>query len=143
MSTAREIMHIGAQCVGENETLASAARMMRDQHVGSLPICGSDNRLKGIITDRDIVVKCLAAGGDPSTMTAREMAQGTLIWVEESADAHDVLRVMQDNKIRRLPVMDADHQLIGMISEADLAAHLTGNEISEFVSAVYTAPPTT
>src|SRR5690606_24671010 len=69
MTTARDFMHPGAECIGENETLADAARKMRDMHVGSLPICGSDNRLHGIITDRDIVVKCVAEGGNPEEMT--------------------------------------------------------------------------
>ena len=66
MATARDIMTGGAECVGENETLVDAARKMRDLDVGSLPICGDDQRLKGMITDRDIVVRCLADGGDPS-----------------------------------------------------------------------------
>ncbi len=65
MDTARDFMSGGVECVGENETLADAARKMRDLDVGSLPICGEDNRLKGIVTDRDIVVRCLAEGGDP------------------------------------------------------------------------------
>ena len=65
MATARDIMTGGVECVGENETLDDAARKMRDLDVGSLPICGEDNRLKGMLTDRDIVVRCLAEGGDP------------------------------------------------------------------------------
>src|SRR4051794_9588131 len=60
MTSARDIMHSGAQCVGERETLDEAARKMRSLDVGALPICGEDDRLHGIITDRDIVVKCLA-----------------------------------------------------------------------------------
>lgn len=65
----------GAECVGENETLEQAARKMKDLDVGSLPICGEDNRLKGMLTDRDIVVKCLADGRDPRTATAGEFGQ--------------------------------------------------------------------
>jgi CBS domain-containing protein len=75
MSTARDLMHAGAECIGESDTLEKAARMMRDLRVGALPICGNDDRLKGIITVRDIVVRCVAEGGDPRSMTAREMAQ--------------------------------------------------------------------
>ena len=140
MSTAREIMHFGVECIGENETLAVAAQRMRDLHVGSMPICGSDDRLRGIITDRDIVVRCIADGIDPRTTTARELAQGTPIWVDASADASEVLRLMEDNKIRRLPVLE-DQLLVGMISEADLAAHVGERDLSEFVTTVYTAPP--
>ncbi len=140
MSTAREIMHFGVECIGEDETLAVAAARMRDLHVGSMPICGADDRLRGIITDRDIVVRCIADGRDPRTTTARELAQGTPIWVDASADASEVLRLMEDNKIRRLPVLE-EQQLVGMISEADLAAHVGEHDLSEFVSTVYTAPP--
>jgi CBS domain-containing protein len=66
MATAREIMHREAECIDENETLHTAAGMMRDLHVGSLPICGADGQLRGIITDRDLVVRCIAENGDPA-----------------------------------------------------------------------------
>jgi CBS domain-containing protein len=140
MSTARDIMHQGAECVGENDTLEKAARMMRDLRVGALPICGQDDRLKGIITDRDIVVKCIAEGGDARSMTAKQMAKGTPIWVDAGADEDEVLRLMQQNKIRRLPVMDG-HRLVGMISEADLAVHLDEHRLHEFAESIYSAQP--
>jgi CBS domain-containing protein len=137
MSTAREIMHSGAQCVSEHETLDNAARMMRELDVGSLPICGDDNRLKGIVTDRDIVVKCLAEGEDPARMTAGELAQGRTLVVRDSDDADQVLRVMEQYRVRRLPVVDhEDHRLVGMISEADVARNLPRDRLAEFVSAV-------
>ena len=82
MSKAKEIMHWGAEYVAASDTLETAARMMRDGHVGSLPICGPDNRLQGIITDRDIVVKCLAEGRDPKTTLAGDLAQGKPVWVD-------------------------------------------------------------
>lgn len=142
MSKAREVMHSGAQCIGEDGTLAEAARMMRDLHVGALPICGADDRLKGIITDRDIVVKCIAQDGDPRKMTARDLATGTPIWVDVEADADEVIRVMSESKIRRVPVME-NQRLVGMISEADLATHLDESKIKDFASSIYGAPPTT
>ena len=86
MTNARDIMHQGAECIGETETLADAARKMRDLHVGALPVCGEDDRLHGIITDRDIVVKCIADGRDPQAVTARELAQGTPVWYVVAAD---------------------------------------------------------
>lgn len=141
MTTAKQIMHLGAQCVPENETLARAAQLMRDMGVGSLPICGSDDKLRGIITDRDIVIKCIAAGGDPSTTTCMEMAKGTPIWVDAKADEDEVLKTMEQHKIRRVPVIE-DHQIIGMISEADLAQHLSNEKLAHFVSTITAAPPT-
>jgi CBS domain-containing protein len=140
MSTARDIMHQGAECIGENQTLEEAARMMRDLRVGALPICGADDRLRGIITDRDIVVRCLAEGGDARSMTAREMAKGTPIWVDVDADQDEVLQLMESNKIRRLPVMEG-HRLVGMISEADLAVHLDEHSLHHFAESIYSAQP--
>jgi CBS domain-containing protein len=140
MSKAKEIMHQGCECVQASDTLESAARMMRDHHVGALPICGPDYRLQGIITDRDIVVKCLAAGRDPKTTTAGDLAQGKPVWVDADAEDGDVLRLMEEHRIRRLPVIE-ERELVGMISEADLATHLPEAKIAEFASRVYSAPP--
>lgn len=140
MTTAKEMMHPGVECVPEHETLDRAAQMMRDKQVGSLPICGSDNKLKGILTDRDIVVKCIAMGKDPSKITASEMAQGKPFYVEASASEDEVVRLMEQNAIRRVPVIE-NHKLIGMISEADLAQHLPEKKLAHFVTAVTQAPP--
>src|SRR4051794_17410515 len=140
MSTAQDVMHTGAECIDENETLATAAEMMRDLHVGALPICGADGRLHGIITDRDIVVRCVAEGFDPVTMTAQEMAQGTPIWVDVDDDTDEVLRVMTESGVRRVPVM-RERQLVGMISEADLAVHLDESQVAQFANDLYGSPP--
>ena len=140
MTTAREIMHPGVRCVDEDASLVEAARMMRDLDVGSLPICGKDDRLHGIITDRDIVVRCVAEGFDPTTMTAREMAQGTPIWVDIDDDSDEIVRVMVESGVRRVPVLE-NHQLVGMISEADLAVHLDEGQIAQFANDLYGAPP--
>jgi CBS domain-containing protein len=134
-------MHPDAQCIGPDETLAAAAVKMRDLHVGALPICGADDRLHGIITDRDIVVRCVAEGGDPQTVTAQQLAKGTPIWVDADADVGEVLRTREQNKIRRLPVIE-NQRLVGMISEADLATRLSQHEVSEFAQAIYGAAPT-
>jgi CBS domain-containing protein len=133
---ARDIMHPGAECIGENESLATAAQKMRDLGVGSLPICGDDDRLHGILTDRDIVVRCLAEGRDPAQMKAAECAQGTLFWVDADATVDEALRQMEDHKVKRLPVIE-NHRLVGLISEADLARNLTEHRLAEFVEKVY------
>ena len=140
MSKARDVMHLGAECVGENGSLARAAEMMRDLHVGGLPICGEDKRLRGIITDRDIVVRCLAAGHDPATMTAGDLARGTPIWVDADADTQEVLDLMIESGVRRVPVIE-DRRLVGMISEADLATQLGHAEVKRFAESIYGAPP--
>jgi CBS domain-containing protein len=132
MTTARDIMHAGAECIGQNQTLTDAARMMRDLGVGALPICGDDDRLHGIITDRDIVIKCIAEGADPATMTAEELAQGKPIFVDADTDVAEVLGLMGLRQVKRLPVVD-NRRLVGMISEADLARNLPGDQLGQFV----------
>ncbi|MFF3396025.1 CBS domain-containing protein [Streptomyces sp. NPDC002669] len=138
MTIAREIMHTGATCIQESESLEAAARRMSELDVGALPVCGPDDRLHGIVTDRDIVVKCLAKGKDPKTMTAGMLEQGKPITVDIEADTDDVLRVMEEHRIRRLPVIE-NHRLVGMISEADLARRLPEERVGHFVEAVCSA----
>src|SRR5690606_25746484 len=104
MTTAKDIMHEGVQCIETNTNLVTAARMMRDLGIGALPICGEDNRLKGIITDRDIVVKCLAEGKDPNTCSAIELAEGTPFYVDASDDIETLLQEMKQHKVKRMPV---------------------------------------
>jgi CBS domain-containing protein len=133
---ARDIMHLGAECVTEGDTLAAAAKKMRDLGVGSLPICGADDRLHGIITDRDIVVRCVAEDGDPAQMRTGDLAQGTLFWVDAAADVEQVLREMEDHQVKRLPVIE-NHRLVGVITEADLARNLSEDRLAEFVEKVY------
>lgn len=136
MTSARDMMHPGAECIGEHETLERAAQMMRDLDVGALPICGDDNRLHGIITDRDIVVRCLAGGANPQTVTAGDLAQGKPVTVDADATLTPVLRAMTDHQIKRMPVLD-HHRLVGMISESDLARHLSEDDLAAFVEGVY------
>ena len=135
MTTARDVMHEGTTCIGEHETLTAAAQHMRELGVGALPICGDDDRLHGMITDRDIVIKCLAAGKDPSTLTAGEIAQGSTYHVSADASVQEMLMVMEEHQVRRLPVID-DHRLVGIVSEADIARHLPEHEVAQFVKMI-------
>jgi CBS domain-containing protein len=137
MTTARDIMHPGAECVGEHDSLQRAAQLMRDLDVGALPICGDDNRLKGIVTDRDIVTQCIAQGYDPASTSAGQLARGEPVMVLSDADVSDVLRAMENNKIRRVPVIE-NQELVGIISSADLSRHLPEQMVGEFVGAVST-----
>ncbi len=134
-STVRDMMHPGAECIGENDNLQKAAAMMRDLGVGALPICGEDDRLKGIITDRDIVIKCCAEGKDLAQTKAGQLAQG-LVYVDANASVEDALQKMEQNQIKRLPVIE-NHRIVGMISEADLAKNLPEDKLAEFVHRVY------
>jgi CBS domain-containing protein len=108
---------------------------MRDLDVGSLPILGDDNRLQVIITDRDIVTKCIAQGADPASTTAGELAQGMPVTIEPQADVAEVLRAMEQHQVRRLPVVE-NQQPVGMISQADMARHLSESSVGECVEAI-------
>lgn len=136
MTTAGDIMHRGAQWIPAHETLDRAAQLMRELNVGALPISDENERLCGILTDRDIVVGCVAVGHDPSRITAGEMAKGTPRWIESDADVDDVLQEMKGHRIRRLPVIE-NKRLVGMISEADLARHLSDDQIASWAAGVY------
>ena len=135
MTKARDIMTPGAECVGENETLEDAARKMRDLDVGSLPICGEDNRLKGVVTDRDIVVKCLAAGQDPRSVKAGELATGKPVTIGADDDVEEAISTMTEHQVRRLPVIDG-HDLVGMVSQADVARNMPEDRVGELVELI-------
>ena len=140
MTTAREIMTGNAECAQSTDTLVDAAKKMRDLEVGALPICGEDNRLKGIITDRDIVVHCVAEGGDPSTTKVEQLAEGKPVTIGADDSVEEALRTMIDHHVRRLPVIDG-HELIGMVSQADIAKNLPEDKVGELVEAISGAPP--
>jgi CBS domain-containing protein len=135
MTTARDIMNAGVTCVGEHETLSAAAQHMREHNVGALPICGDDDRLHGMLTDRDIVIKGLAVGLDPNTATAGELSRDNVYYVDVDATISEMLNVMEEHQVRRLPVM-AEHRLVGIVTEADIARHLPEHAIAEFIKAI-------
>lgn len=135
MTTAREIMTGGVECVGENQTLEEAAKRMKDLDVGALPICGEDNRLKGVVTDRDIVLKCLATGGDPRVVTAGKLAEGKPVTIGADDSVDEAIRTMTDHQVRRLPVIDG-HDLVGMVSQADIARSMPEGRVGELVELI-------
>ena len=139
--TARDIMTPDCRCVGENESVLDAARQLAELDVGAMPICGEDNRLKGMLTDRDIVVRVLAEGKDPASTKAGELGVGdgktVTIGADDSID--DALRTMTEHKVRRLPVVDG-HDCVGIISQADIATHIDEEKVGDLVEAISAAP---
>jgi CBS domain-containing protein len=140
MTTARDIMTGGVECASESDTLVDAARKMRDLDVGALPICGEDNRLHGMITDRDIVVKCIAEGGDAGSAKVSEFAEGKPVTIGADDSVEETLRTMSQHGVRRLPVIDG-HQLVGVVSQADVAKNLPEESVGDLVEAISSAPP--
>ena len=135
MTTAREIMTPDVTCTGEQETLVDAAKKMADLNVGSLPICGSDDRLKGMLTDRDIVVKAIARGQDPAKIKAGDLAQGKPVTIGADDDTTEILRTMSQYKVRRLPVIDG-HRLVGIVAVADVARALPDKPVGDLIDAI-------
>ena len=135
--TARDIMTGGVECVGENETVLDAAKKLKDLNVGAMPICGQDNRLKGMLTDRDIVVKVLAEGRDPGSTKAGELGEGKPVTIGADDSIDDALRTMSTEKVRRLPVIDG-HDLVGIVSQADIATNIDEEKVGDLVEAIST-----
>jgi CBS domain-containing protein len=135
--TARDIMTGGVECIGENETVLDAAKKLAQLDVGSMPICGEDDRLKGMLTDRDIVVKVLAEGKDPGSVKVGELGQGDgktiTIGADDSID--EALQTMKGAKVRRLPVIDG-RELVGVISQADIARNIDETKVGDLVETI-------
>jgi CBS domain-containing protein len=137
--TAREVMTPGAECIGENESIVEAAKKMAQLDVGALPICGEDNRLKGMVTDRDIAVKVLAQDRDPASTVAGELSEGKPITIGADDSVEEALQTMKDEKVRRLPVIDG-HDLVGIVSQGDLATNVSEERVGDLVEAISAAP---
>ncbi|WP_460499290.1 CBS domain-containing protein [Glycomyces tarimensis] len=124
MATARDIMHPGVTCVRSDDTAANAARMMAEMDVGCLPICGADdNRIKGMVTDRDLVLQVMALGKDAEKYTVDRLPQGHLILADANEDAEITVAKMREHQVHRIPVLD-DHRLVGIIALADVARQM-------------------
>ena len=136
---ARDVMTGGAECVGEIETVLDAAKKLADLDVGAMPICGEDNRLKGMLTDRDIVVKVLTQGKDPGDVRAGELGEGKPVTIGADDSVDEALQTMKEHKVRRLPVIDG-HDLVGVVSQADLAVNVDEEQVGELVEAISAAP---
>jgi CBS domain-containing protein len=136
--TAREVMTGGAECIGENDTVADAAKRLADLDVGAMPICGEDDRLKGMLTDRDIAIKVVAQGKDPSATKAGELGEGKPVTIGADDSVDEALRTMAEHKVRRLPVIDG-HKLIGIVSQADLARNIDEEKVGDLVEAISSA----
>jgi len=137
MTNARDIMTPGTECVRTDETVAVAVEKMTRLGVGALPICGPDDKLKGMLTDRDIVVRVLGKGRTPADTSAGQLAQGEAVTVGADDQAAEILATMTEYKVRRLPVIDG-HRLVGVVAQADVARALPNPQVGELVDALST-----
>jgi len=117
----KEVMTRGAECIRPTDSIAHAAERMRELDVGALPVCGDDDRLKGMITDRDITVRATAGCCNPGGTDVGGVMTPGIVYVFEDQDVGDAARLMEENQIRRLAVLNRDKRLVGIVSLGDLA----------------------
>jgi CBS domain-containing protein len=131
----REIMSKDVKLVDSSVAIADAATMMRDGNIGALPV-GESGRLTGMITDRDLVVRGMAEAKDPNLTTVREVMTPQFLFVFEDQSVEEVGTFMAEHQIRRVPVLDREQRLVGMVSIGDLSQQAAEGVSSDVVKAV-------
>lgn len=132
----RDLMNPNVVSITPGESASLAARLLSRHNVGSLPVCGEDGHLRGIVTDRDIVTRCIAAEEDPAQTPVREIMTRNCVVVSPNDDPRQATRLMAAQQVRRLPVLE-DGRLVGMVSLGDLAVcHAYDMEASKALSEI-------
>ena len=126
--TCKEVMTKNPKTCAPTDTVQQAAELMKSEDVGPIPIVGTDGKLEGIITDRDIVLNVVAEGRDAKTTKLVDVMSTDLITCTADGDIEETLDLMEDNQVRRIPVIDASGRLVGIISQADVATRLDDSE---------------
>ena len=130
----RDLMNPSVVSITPGESAALAARLLARHNVGALPVCGDDGRLRGIVTDRDIVTRCIAAEDDPAQTPVRDIMTRNCAVVSPEDDPREATRIMAAQQVRRLPVL-SDGRVVGMVSLGDLAtSHAYDMEASKALS---------
>jgi CBS domain-containing protein len=129
----KEAMHKTVEWVEPTATLATVAQKMRDLDVGAIPV-GENDRLVGMVTDRDIAIRAVAEGKDAARLTARDVMTKGIVFCRDSEDLEDAVRIMEQKQIRRLPVLDGNKRMVGMLSLGDVS-HAASHEITGEVAA--------
>ena len=135
------IMTMGVECVAPDDSLVKAAEKMRDLDVGVLPVCGKADRLVGMITDRDMIVRAIAQGYDPGTTAVRDVMTPEVIFCFEDQDVQEAVELMKDRQIRRLLVLNDDKRLVGIVSLGDLAVDLRDDQMVGNALEAISEPP--
>jgi CBS domain-containing protein len=132
MQKVSEVMSTDVQTISPDDTIEEAAQEMRDGDFGLVPVV-EDEQLVGVVTDRDIAIRAVAEGKDPSTAVSEVMSEG-VVWVNEDDSVEDAARIMSEHQIRRLPVVDSEQHLVGIVSLGDFA--VDSSEIEPVVEAL-------
>ena len=131
----RELMTENPCAIDADKPVAYAAKMMRDEDVGLAPIV-EGQKLVGTLTDRDIAIRVVAEGKDPQTVTVREVATTKFVTLDPQQDLDEALQLMAQHQVRRLPVIEEDGRLAGVVAQADIAEHASAEDTGEVVEQV-------
>jgi CBS domain-containing protein len=131
----RDLMTKNPCAIDADKPVAYAAKMMRDEDVGLAPIV-EGQRLVGTLTDRDIAIRVVAEGKDPQTVTVREVATTSVVTLDPQQDLDEALRLMAEHQVRRLPVVEEDGSLAGVVAQADIAQHASAQDTGEVVEQI-------
>jgi len=131
----QDVMNHEAETISPSTTLKDAAGIMAEEHIGFLLI-GENDKLKGTLTDRDLVVRAVAKGQNLGNTTVDDILTGDLLYCRADQDVTEVARNMSDKKVRRMPVVDENKRLVGVVSIGDMAQHLDKNEVGNILKGV-------
>ena len=132
----RDLMNPGVVSVEPTSTASTAARLISRHNVGALPVCGGDGKLRGVVTDRDIILRCVAAEDDPAQTPVRDIMTRSCVTVSPNADCREAARLMSVQQVRRLPVVEGG-KVVGMLSLGDLArSHRYDMEAAQALSEI-------
>ena len=134
-----EVMTDRPRVVTPETTVSEAAQLMKNDDIGSLPILDGE-QLAGVVTDRDIVIRAIAEGKDPRGMPVREVASRELVTVNADEELSSALQLMASQQVRRLPVVDDDGRLVGILAQADVAVEAKEKDVGEMVEEISKSP---
>ena len=134
-----EVMTDRPRVVTPETTVSEAAQLMKNDDIGSLPILDGE-QLAGMVTDRDIVIRAIAEGKDPRGMPVREVASRELVTVHADEELSSALQLMASQQVRRLPVVDDDGRLVGILAQADVAVEAKEKDVGEMVEEISKSP---
>jgi CBS domain-containing protein len=135
MGQIKELMTVKPRTVKTGDSIVDAAKLMKGEDAGVAPIVDGD-RLVGVITDRDIAIRVVAEGRDPQSTKVEEVASRNLVTVDPQQDLDEALRLMAQHQVRRLPVVEEDGKLVGILAQADVARHADSSRTGEVVEEI-------
>jgi CBS domain-containing protein len=131
----KDMMHKGVECLAPDTLVGAIARMMKELDIGAIPIA-EHGTLVGMVTDRDVAIRCVAGGADPSKVTAQEVMTRGVVFCRDSEEVEVALRIMESKQVRRLPVLNEAMHLVGMVSLGDVSHALPRDITGEMTKAV-------